>query len=240
MIIATLWSSTGRTEEAPTTYVVPTSSIKVSSLRDSITERAHAMVEIGIGGLSLPYKKFCLPTEYRCASSDYTLLGSLRYSLRWSPSFAVGAGISLGFRPLSDNADIQSSEGVIPRVHSRNYLLLSSTFRYYFFEQDGLEVWAGATGGLIVVSDRYELQNKGTAIINPRNTTLASQGPMIGLGLGLDWSLNSSWAIGGWTHQMIWFLPENAACGATYDCATVSGASYSLELGLSMIYRSRL
>lgn len=209
-------------------------------LRDEITERAHAMVEIGVGGLSLPYKKFCLPTEIQCANSDYTLLGSLRYALRWSPRFAAGAGVSLGFRPLSDNADINSPEGTIKRIHSRNYLLLSGIWRYYFLQKSGFETWAGVTGGLIVVSDRYELEDKGTAIINPRNTTLASQGPMIGIGGGIEWSLNTSWAAGGWTHQMIWFLPKEPVCGATHDCTTVSGASYSLELGLSLTYRTRL
>lgn len=208
--------------------------------REEISDRAHAMVEIGLGGLSLPYKQLCLPTEIECANSDYTLLGSLRYALRWSPKFAAGAGVSLGFRPLVDEANIGGQAGVIERTHSRNYLLLSGHWRYYLVRQEGFEGWVGATGGLIVVSDRYELKDKGTAIINPRSTILATQGPMVGAGAGVEWSLNSSWAVGGWTSQMLWFLPKKPSCGATYDCATVSGASYSLELGVSLLYRTRL
>ena len=208
--------------------------------RAEISERPHAMVEIGLGALSLPYKQLCIPTESRCVDSDYTLLGSLRYALRWSPRFAIGAGVSLGFRPLSDNADISGPSGTIERTHSRNYLIMSGLLRYYPVQRDGFEGWVGATGGLIVVSDRYELEDKGTAIINPRSTTLATQGPMVGLGGGVDWSLNPSWAVGGWTSQMIWFLPREPACAATTDCATVSGASYSLELGLSLTYRTRI
>ena len=208
--------------------------------RDDISERPHAMVEIGVGGLSLPYKRLCIPTESKCVDSDYTLLGSLRYSLRWTPRFSFGAGVSLGFRPIVDSANVQSPDGVIERDHSRNYLILSALWRYYPIRQDGFEAWVGATGGLIVVSDRYALKDKGTAIINPRSTTLATEGPMVGLGGGVEWSLSSSWAVGGWTTQMVWFLPKEPVCGATTDCSTVSGASYSLELGLSLIYRTRI
>ncbi|MCS6900258.1 MAG: hypothetical protein RMJ98_12265, partial [Myxococcales bacterium] len=155
--------------------------------REDISERAHAMVELGLGGLSLPYKQLCLPTEIKCANSDYTLLGSLRYALRWSPKFAAGAGVSLGFRPLEDEANIRGQAGVIERTHSRNYLILSSQWRYYFLRQEGFEGWVGGTGGLIVVSDRYELKDRGTAIINLRSTILATQGPMVGARGGVEW-----------------------------------------------------
>jgi hypothetical protein len=208
--------------------------------RAEISARPHAFVDIGIGGLSLPYKQLCLPTESRCARSDYTLLGSLRYALRFSTRWAFGAGVSLGFRPISDEATVESPRGNIERIHSRNYLLMGGLLRYYALRQEGFEAWVGSNAGIIVVSDRYELKDKGTAIINPRSTTLATQGPMVGLGAGLDWSLNPSWAIGGWTTQMVWFLPKEPVCGATLECATVSGASYSLELGLSLTYRTRI
>lgn len=208
--------------------------------RDAIIDRAHAMVEVGLGGMSLPYKQLCIPTQNRCATSDFTLLGSLRYMLRPSPRFSFGAGVALGFRPISDDADIVTPNGTIQRVHSRNYLILSGQGRYFFARRDGFEAWVGASGGLIVVSDRYELEDKGTAIINPRSTTLATQGPMVGFAAGADWALSTAWTVGGWTHQMLWFLPDKAACGATSDCATVSGLSYSLEIGLAFTYRTRL
>ena len=235
-LAALLLVSPARAEEPPALPPGATSPIA----RDSLVDHSYAMVEVGMGALSLPYKKLCIPTQNKCATADFTLLGSLRYSLRWSPHFAAGAGVSLGVRPISDEADLAAPGAPIQRVHSRNYLIISGQLRYYVTQRDGFEVWGGGSGGLIVVSDRYELEDKGTAIINPHSTTLSTQGPMVGLAAGAAWSLNSSWTVGGWTSQMIWFLPDKPACGPTGDCATVSGASYSLELGLALTYRSRI
>ncbi len=202
--------------------------------------RPHAQVEIGVGALSLPYKQLCLPTQNKCASADYTLLGSLRYILRWDHRFAAGVNVSIGFRPISDDASQNSPDGKIERDHSRNYFMLTGVWRYYFVRRQGFEMWAGVAGGLIVISDQYVLRDPGTAIINPRSTTIATTGPMGAVALGADWALSPSWTLGGWTTQMLWFLPSKYACASTYDCASVSGRAYSLELGINLTYRTKI
>ena len=127
-------------------HVTTGEALPLSSPNDEIGVRAHAQVEIGLGALSLPAKQLCLPTQRKCADADYTLLASLRYLLRWSPQFAAGVGVSIGFRPVSDDASMASPEGTIERDHSRNYMMLMGLWRYHFIRRQAFEMWAGAAG----------------------------------------------------------------------------------------------
>jgi hypothetical protein len=202
-------------------------------------DHSYSLLELGLGALSLPKKQLCLPTQNRCATADLTLLGSLRFLVRWNDRFALGAGASLGFRPVTDEASINASSGLIERTHTRNYFMLGGTGRYYLITGD-FSLWAGAGAGLIVVADHYTLNDSGTAIINPRGVTLRSEGWMIGASLGADWRLTKNWLIGLWTHEMLWSLPDSKACAQTGDCATITGKSFSIETGLSLTYRAKI
>lgn len=234
-----LFGSVAHAQET-SAHVTTGEALPISSPHEEVGQRPHAQVEIGLGALSLPAKQLCLPTQNKCADADFTLLGSLRYLLRWSPEFAAGVGVSIGFRPVSDDASLASSEGTIGRDHSRNYMMLTGIWRYHFVRRQSFEMWFGAAGGLIVVRDAYELRDKGTAIINPRSTTISTSGPMAAVSLGADWALSPSWTFGGWTNQMLWFLPKTPDCASTNDCATVSGRAYSLELGVAFTYRTKI
>lgn len=197
------------------------------------------MVEIGIGALSLPRANICILAQ-GCAKSDLTLLGSLRYLVRWNRKFAAGAGVSLGFRPVTDRADIVTDAGTIGRSHSRNYYMLTGMGRYYPLSSDSFDFWVGGSAGLIIIADFYDLDTHETVVVNPRSTTIATQGPMLGVSIGGDWAFKNNFSIGAWTHEMLWFLPNKAACAATNDCATLIKRNFSLELGVSLTYKTRL
>jgi hypothetical protein len=201
-------------------------------------ERTHSLVEVGIGALSVPAQQFCIPTQ-GCSQGDLTLLGSLKYLVRWKGRFAAGAGVSLGFKPLSDDASISTPNGSIERTHSRNYFILGGLARYYPVTTPQYNVWVGGSGGLVIVADIYDIKDKGTAFINPHSTTVPTQGAMVGVALGGDWLVGNNFSVGAWTHEMLWLLPDVKACAATQgDCATVEGKRFSLELGVSLTYRT--
>jgi hypothetical protein len=218
----------------------PGADIPRSTLIDKLTvDHSYSLLELGVGALSLPRKQLCIPTQNQCATADLTLLGSLRFLVRWDERFALGAGVSLGFRPVTDEASISSSTGTISRSHTRNYFMLGGLGRYYIISGD-FNLWAGAGAGIIVVADHYNLTDSGTAIINPRGVTLGSEGWMVGASLGADWRLSKNWLIGLWTQEMLWGLPDTKACAQTGDCATITGKSFSIETGLSLTYRAKI
>ena len=196
----------------------PTRALIVEKLT---VDHTYSLLELGVGALSLPKKQLCIPTQNRCSTADLTLLGSLRFLVRWNERFALGAGASLGFRPVTDEASIDSSSGTIERTHTRNYFMLGGTGRYYLINGD-FNLWVGVGAGLIVVADHYNITDTGTAIINPRGTTLRSEGWMVGASLGADWRLSKNWLVGLWTHEMLWSLPDEKACAQTGDCATIN------------------
>lgn len=203
-------------------------------------DRPHTLVDVGLGALTLPAAKLC--TSLSCTTTDLTLLIALRHLYKWNRHWGVGAGISWGLRPGTDDATVHGPDGVsVARTHARNYFSVAGNARYYPVAEDQWHLWVGLTSGIIVVSDRYALSEKGTSIVGPKNVTVASEGFMAGLGFGFDWSLARNWTVGAWTTQMIWHFPATRSCAQTVgDCATVSGSLFSFETGLSVTYRVRM
>lgn len=201
--------------------------------------RVHDLVEVGVGALTLPSVKLCIATN--CTTTDLTLLLSFRNLVRFEKVWAVGAGVAWGFRPVTADASMRATDGsLIEREHTRNYFMVSGMARRYVVNRERFEMWLGATGGLVITSDRYSSAKTSESIIGPKANAIRTEGIMGGAGLGAAWSLSESFNLGLWTTEMLWKFPTERACAATRECATVSGSLFSFETGVYLTYRVRL
>lgn len=201
--------------------------------------RVNDLVEIGVGALTLPSVRLCLATS--CTSTDLTLLLSFRNLVRFERVWALGAGVAWGFRPVTTDASMRAADGsLIERQHTRNYFMVSGMGRRYLVTGDRFQLWLGATGGLVIASDRYASKKQSESIIGPKATPIRTEGLMAGGGLGASWALSEAFELGGWTTEMLWKFPMDRACAATRECATVSGSLFSFETGIYLTYRVRL
>lgn len=230
-------STSGKARVTPTP-----DTIEQDWLVDSKT-RPFTKAELSLGALTLPRARFTLPTDEGTNRADLTLLLTLRQLFQWNPHFAVGAAIDWGLRPTSDKITIESARGPIERSHTRNYLMVTGLVRFIPVVNPEYEIWVGASGGALVVSDRYVSKLDRSAIpvvVGPQATHVSSEGGTVGLGVGFEYRFARSWAVGGFTQQMLWFLPEQKRCAQTLECASVGGRLFSFELGLTATYRLRL
>jgi hypothetical protein len=205
--------------------------------------RPFTKAELSLGALTLPRARFSLPTEESTDRADLTLLLTLRQLFQWNPNFAVGAAIDWGLRPTSDEITTETSRGPIKRSHTRNYLMVTGLVRYIPVVRPNYEIWVAASGGALVVNDRYVSELDKAAIpvvVGPQATSVRAEGGTVGLGIGFEYRLDRSWALGGFTQQMLWFLPEQKRCAQTLECASVGGRLFSFEVGLTATYRLRL
>ncbi|MCU0680660.1 MAG: hypothetical protein MUF34_00080 [Polyangiaceae bacterium] len=205
--------------------------------------RPYTKAELSLGALTLPRGDFSLPTQESAKRADLTLLLTLRQLFQWDPHFAIGAAIDWGLRPVSDEITIESARGPIKRLHSRNYLMVTGLVRYIPVVRPGYEIWLAASGGALIVSDRYQSDLDKSAlpvVVGPQATNIGTEGGTVGLGAGLEYRLDRSWALGGFTQQMLWFLPERKRQAQTTEAATVGGRLFSFEVGLTATYRARL
>ncbi len=205
--------------------------------------RPFTKAELSLGALTLPRATFSLPTQESTDQADLTLLLTLRQLFQFDPHFAVGAAIDWGLRPTSDKRVIESSLGPINRSHSRNYLMITGLLRYIPVVRPTYEIWLAVSGGALIVSDRYVSELDKAAIpvvVGPQATNISTEGGTAGLAAGFEYRLDRSWALGGFTQQMLWFLPDQKRCAQTLECATVGGRLFSFEVGLTATYRLRL
>lgn len=205
--------------------------------------RPFTKAELSLGALTLPRARFRLPTDESTNRADLTLLLTLRQLFQWNPSFAIGAAIDWGLRPTSEKVTIESARGPIERSHSRNYLMVTGLVRYIPVVRPDYEIWVAASGGALIVSDRYVSKLDKWAlpvVVGPQATNISTEGGTAGLGAGFEYRLDRRWALGGFTQQMLWFLPQQKRCAQTLECASVGGRLFSFEVGLTATYRLRL
>jgi hypothetical protein len=205
--------------------------------------RPFTKAELSLGALTLPRAEFSLPTQESTKRADLTLLLTLRQLFQWNPRFAVGAAVDWGLRPVTDQIVIESARGPIRRSHSRNYFMITGLVRYIPLLKPEYELWVQGSGGALIVSDRYQSELDKAAIpvvVGPQATTIGTEGGTAGVGLGFEYRLDRHWAVGGFTQQMLWFLPKAQRCAQTLECSTVGGRLFSFELGLNVTYRTRL
>ena len=157
---------------------------------------------------------------------------------RASPSFAVGAGITLALTPTQD---VPQRQVPIPREHSRRYFQAEGIGRYYLLYGQALEWWLGASAGLVVVSDNFRTRSAppDLTLIGQDNANIATEGLTLGLGTGVTFGINDVLQVGGTLRLARWFLPASHESIAFGEEASLADRVTMLNLSLVVAYHGR-
>jgi hypothetical protein len=198
-------------------------------------DRPHGMAEAGLGWLSLPGADICSQAGCRAGDTSFEVDGWQLY--RQNLRFAFGAGLLLGLVPTTDAPQSEVTNG-IERDHTRRYLTLEGMLRYYPYVGEKLEIWTGVTGGLVVLSDRFQVATDyDKPLIGPAGVTIRTEGGTLGLALGGAYELARHWSVGASFRFGNWFLPDTPATDPLLDKASLTGRNSVLSLGLNVAYR---
>ncbi len=218
---------------APATAAEPETEPRVISGFHALN-RPTGIAEAGFGWLTLPGAKVC-SSQAGCKAGDtsFELDGWQLY--RQNIHLAFGAGLLLGLIPTTDAP--RPAEG-IERNHSRKYLTLEGMLRYYPYVAETSEFWVGVTGGLVVLSDRFQVVDAyDKPLIGPSGVTIRTEGGTLGLAFGGAYQLSQHWSLGGSFRFGNWFLPSVPAQDPLKDSASVAGRNSVFSLGLNVAYR---
>lgn len=198
-------------------------------------DRPHGMAEAGFGWLTLPGANVCSQAGCKAGDTSFELDGWQLY--RQNLRLAFGAGLLLGLIPTTDAPQDATDDG-IERNHTRKYLTLEGMLRYYPYVGEKFELWTGLTGGLVVLSDRFQVATDyDKPLIGPAGVTIRTEGGTLGVALGGAYELSRHWSIGGSFRFGNWFLPEEPARDPLLDEASLTGRNSVLSLGLNLAYR---
>jgi hypothetical protein len=201
--------------------------------------RPVGIAEFNVGVLSLPGAEVCVTRSTGCKEGD-VVFGLEGWELyRWNLHWAFGAGVMLGLLPTAYPPEPAEA---IPRDHTRSYFTFEGMLRYYAYVGDRFETWLGPVGGLVVVSDRFEVidGNDDRALLGPQGTTLRTEGGSVGLAMGMAHALGQHWALLGSLRVAQWFLawaPARDPLGAE---ASLSGRNTAIMLNFGISYRASL
>lgn len=190
-------------------------------------ERPTGIAEAGFGWLTLPGAEVCV---VRCSRGDTSFELDVWQLYRPNTRFALGAGILLALIPTNDAAGSN---------HSRRYMTVEGTVRYYPYVGENVEWWVGVTGGLAVVSDLYEVARPASdrVLLGPVGDTIRTEGGSIGIAGGPVMSLGRHWTVGSTLRWGQWFLPERAAINALGNQASLTGRNTVFSLGVNIAFR---
>jgi hypothetical protein len=200
--------------------------------------RPTGIAEFGFGWITLPGAEVCVERAAAgCRRGDTSLEIDVWQLYRANLRFAFGAGITLSLITATD-APRNDPPG-IEREHRRGYFLVEGIARYYPYVGENTELWLGLTGGLLVLSDRFESRSfvEDQALIGPRGVTIRTEGGTIGFALGGALSLTQEWSLGMTLRYGAWFLPGDAAVDPFGDEASLTGHDTMFSAGLSVAYR---
>jgi hypothetical protein len=199
----------------------------------------RGQAEFGVGLLTLPGAEVCVERKVGCTQGDASITVS-GWPMFRRGRFAVGAGVMLGLTSSSDAP--RNDPPDVPRDHWRRYFSVEVAGRYYVPLTPTLDGWGGITTGLGVVSDTFQPQKGLTdqALVGPRGLVILTEGFTLGAGVGISHELSENWLIGGSLRASLWFLPTTPARDPLGDEASLKGVVTTLDLGVSLAYRSRL
>lgn len=199
--------------------------------------RPAGMAEGNIGVLTLPGAEVC--GSEGCSKGDvvFALEGweLYRATRRW----AFGAGVVVGLVPT---AHPKQPPEAVPRDHTRSYFTLESMLRYYPYVGKDFEAWTGIMGGLVVVSDRFDVIDKtdDRALLGGRGVTIRTEGGSFGIAGGFAYGLSEHWSLLGSLRLSEWFLPTQPATDPLGSEASLTGRNTALMLGFGVAYRASL
>lgn len=205
-----------------------------------ILGRPHTLAEVRAGFLALPQVPIAFGSREQSGAQgigDATLMTGLNLLYRGGYQWTIGA--SARFSPIGSSNDAAGGQDGLVRNHSRSYLLMGPEVRYIPLHSRAFEGWVGATGGAVIVADRYTTEGGAPtpAIYGTRSSTVRTEGLTLGVQAGLGWNVAEQWALGLTANFDRWFLPGTRACLPIGDCATLRGGVESIGVGLSAGYR---
>jgi hypothetical protein len=210
-------------------------------------DRPMGMAEFGVGALTLPGAEICGATmdgaEPECTQGDASFSIEAWPLYRPSLRYAFGAGIMLGLIPVTIPAQQQPTDQTIERDHSRSYFTVEGMGRYYLYVGEKTELWAGITGGLVVLSDRFVVESgvlADRALVGPQGVTIRTEGAAVGIAAGGAYALAENWSFGAMLRYGQWFLPDTPAEDPLGSQASLVGRNSYIILGLGVAYRSVL
>ena len=203
--------------------------------------RSVGIAEVTVGWLTLPGALVCAERSAgQCRKGDTSFDLELWEVYRFDRRFAFGAGALLGLIPTTD-ASRNEPEGIargIARNHARSYFTLEGTLRHYPYVGEGVELWWGVSGGLAVVSDRFQVSSKNSDLaLVGQESPIRTEGGTIGLLAGAEFWLAPHWSLGTVFRYGNWFLPKTAAKDPLLDEASLTGRNTMFSLGISLAYR---
>jgi hypothetical protein len=197
-------------------------------------DRPTGIAEAGFGWLTLPGANVCSSTTCKAGDTSFELDGWQLY--RRNLRLAFGAGFLLGLIPTTD-VPPSDTEG-IKRNHTRKYLTLEGMLRYYPYVAESVELWVGLTGGLVVLSDRFQVvDDYDKPLIGPAGVTIRTEGGTLGVAFGGAYQLSRNWSVGGSLRIGNWFLPKARATDPFKDQASVGDRNSVFSLGFNLAYR---
>lgn len=198
-------------------------------------DRPKGMAEAGFGWLTLPGADVCSQAGCKAGDTSFELDGWQLY--RANLRLAFGAGILLGLIPTTDAPPGEPLDD-IQRDHTRKYLTIEGMLRYYPYVGQSFEAWVGLTGGLVVLSDRFQVVDAyDKPLIGPAGVTIRTEGYSLGLALGGAYELSRHWSLGSSLRFGSWFLPDAPATDSLLDKASITGRNSVFSLGLNVAYR---
>jgi hypothetical protein len=201
------------------------------------------MAEVGLGWLTLPGAEVCTERGENpdCRRGDSSLALEAWQIFRLPSGFAVGGGVMLGLTPTTDAPARELPD--IPRDHSRGYLTVEGTMRYYPYVGESLEGWMGLTAGLVVISDSFSTQrssNEEKPLIGPSGVVVRTEGGTFGMAGGLAYEFARNWTFGGNLRLGSWFLPNEPDVSPLGDEASLVGQISVFVVTLNIAYRVQL
>lgn len=197
----------------------------------------YGLVEFGVGVLALPDAKLCGGIA-GCDRGDVSIEVDAWPLFRASPSFAVGAGMTLALIPMQDVPRVDTM--LFPREHARRYFTAEGIGRYYWLHGPAMEVWSGVSAGLIVVSDNFRSRAKApeVTIIGANSANIATEGLSLGLASGITFGVNRHLQVGATLRFANWYLPPTPDVIAFGEVASLSNRVTMLNLALTVAYHS--
>jgi hypothetical protein len=217
--------------------------------RSSLLDRPHTVAELEAGVLALPNAPISPANEGgstplgKFGKGDATLATGIHFLYRGGRDWGVGASAYFAPFPTEDTNYVANT--TITRTHSRSYLSLGPEFRWFPIRFRWIELWLGATAGVIVIGDRFSTDGAGVpSDLGSRQYTVSTTGFSAGGALGGDYMLSDNWVVGLRLRSEFWTLPnivtnpsQDPSCSSIADCPTLGGRVFAFQIGLSIGYR---
>jgi len=200
-------------------------------------DRPMGIAEGSVGVLTLPRAEVCAERSQGCSKGDVSFAIEVWQLYRFNQRFAFGAGVVLGLIPT---ASPRQDPEVVERDHSRSYLTLEGSLRYYPFVGESLEAWVGVVGGGVVVNDSFqvvETTEDDRALLGNQGVTIRTEGGTLGAATGFAYRLTDHFSFGGTLRYTTWFLPNEPATDPLGSEASLTGINSVLSLAFGLAYR---